>query len=492
MRIPFGEYLPDQPPYDNAGLTVASNCLPISNHFRSMRGLQRYSNNGLNGVCKGFFVGRDKSGNVYTYAGDTSDLFSMVNSSFTAVSRTAGGAYNVGSNDHWEFAQWGERVVATDYADAVQMIDFGATAFSSLSGCVSKARHLAVVGDFLVLGNVTDYSSGVAMPNRVQWSGLDNIGTWAPSASTQADGQTLYGDGGWIQRIVGGTKGIIVQERSIWQMSYIGAPYVFRFDEIEPGKGTPAPMSVVIVGSNFFYLGQDDFYIFSNSVSANLGHGKVYQTFIDSVDQSNIHRVYGMADMKAPIIFWAYPSTDAINGNPDKILVYNYVVNKWAGPINVTIELLCNMRAEGYTLDTLDTLNASVDALPYSLDATAYMGGTLNFGAMDTGHYLNTFNGADLTAVFETGDRQIEEGKKYLINIARPMVEGVSASASVAVSGRVRTKDPISYGPDVAVNSEGEAPVDNEARYHRFRTTVADGFTHASGIEVYGGVGGEY
>lgn len=492
MIIKLGEYMPDLAPVDNPGLSVAKNCLPFANHYRSMPNISTYSLNGLANTAKGFFAGRDKAGNVYQYAGDASALYRLSTSTWYDSTRVSG-AYNTAADDHWEFAQWGEQVVATNYTDDLQAITFGQSNFAAVSGSPPKARHLGIVRDFLVLGNVTDYSSGAAVPTRIHWSGFDNIAQWTPGvASTQCDYQDLKGNGGWVQRIVGGERGVIIQERSIQVMTYVGPPVIFQIDEIEPGKGTQAPNSVIVNGSRIFYLGQDDFYMFSGGQSLGIGHDRIYQTFIDSFDNTYPERVWGGTDPYKPFVFWAYPASGNVGGNPNRIIVYNWATNKWAGPIEITIETFCNMLTEGYTLDSLDSLSSSIDALAYTLDSRFYMGGTLNMGAFDSNHYLNTFGGSDLTAVFETGDKLLVPGKRMLVTNTRPLIEGGSASVSVAVSGRNKTTESASFSSVVSMNSEGECPVDSEGRYHRFRINVADGFTHASAIEIEAGIGGKY
>jgi hypothetical protein len=196
----------------------------------------------------------DKDGNSFNYAGDISDLYRLADTTWTNATRATSGNYSVAEEDFWEFAQWGERVLATNFVNDIQAITAGASNFATLAGTPPKARHMAVVRDFLVLGNVTDYSTGASVANRVHWSGFNNIETYEPAAATQADYQDLQGSGGHVQKVVGGEYGIIFQERSIWRMTYVGSPLVFQFDEVERGRGTPVPGSVVNYGSTIFYL----------------------------------------------------------------------------------------------------------------------------------------------------------------------------------------------------------------------------------------------
>lgn len=492
MQVTFGEWLPDLPPQANPGLVTAKNCLPYATHYEGLPSVVNYTATPLAQRCRGFIYAKDNTGNAYSFAGDISDLYKLSGVTWTVASRTAD--YSTANADNWEFAQWGETVVATNYTDDVQTIALTGSNFAALSGSPPKARHLAVVRDFMVLGNCLDYSSGASVPNRVHWSAFNDNTSWTPAAATQCDFQDLYGEAGWIQRVIGGEFGLIFQERAITKMTYIGSPWIFQFDRIVSNQGTPCPNSVIQHGTNVYFLGQDDFYLFNGVGIQGIGGNRVYNTFIADYDPSYYYRVSAAVDPINPFIIWAYPSKTATGGNPDKLLIYNYQSQKWAFA-EINVEILCTQQQAGYTLDGLDALSATyatLDLLPESLDSRIWMGGALNMGAFNTDHNLASFTGNDMTAVFETGERQLIPGKRALITNTRPSVDGISASVSVAISSRNRAKDAVTTSSPVVVNSEGEAPIMNEARYHRFKVTVADNFDKALGLEVEASPGGQY
>jgi hypothetical protein len=490
LIIEFGEYLPDLPRLGNPGLVKAQNCIPYANSYRPFPSSTFYSANRLSNEALGFLSARDKEGNTYTYAGDTSSLYRLSNSTWIDASRTAD--YSTASDDHWEMVKWGEKVIATNYTDDIQEITMAASNFAALAGTPPKARHMDIVKDFLVLGNVTDYSSGAAVPNRVHWSGFDNIETWAPAAATQADYQDLQGNGGWIQKIVGGEYGVIFQEKAIWRMTYIGSPIVFQFDQIETEKGTPSPNSVVKVGNNIYYLGHDGFYVFNGAHSKNISHNRIYKTFIDDLAENYKNNIISAADPAVPIILWAYPDSNAVNGRPNKVLIYNWAIDRWSLLEGISyIQSIGIFRGEGYTLDDLDTISTDLDALPYSLDSREWMGNTLNLAFFDQKKYLKTFSGADLTATWETGERQLIQGRRATVVNSTPLVD--SASSITVASGTKTLRDSTpTYNTAVTINADGECPMIAEGRYHSFRVVASGGFKQAQGLNIEATPGGRY
>ncbi len=490
IPIDFGEYLPDQPPLGNPGLIRATNVLPYARQYKSFPGLVAYSD-ALGTAANGSISALAKDGSVYNYCGDTSDLYRLSVSTWDDATRASGGSYNTASDDAWEFAKWGERIIATNYTDVIQDITMGASNFATLAGTPPKARHMAVVRDFLVLGNVTDISSGASRPNRVHWSGFDNVETWAPAIATQADYQDLQGDGGWIQKVVPGEYGLIFQERSIWRMTYIGSPIVFQFDEIGQGIGTPAPNSVVKHGNRVFYLGQDDFYMLMDGVAPqSIGAERVYKTFLNDYDSTYYYKVWAEVDPANTLVFWAYPGAANVGGRPNKLLVYNWTANRWAGPIDIETEILGRFQAPGYTLDGLDAVSADLDALPHSLDSKLWTAGAMNLAAFDSTHKLNTFTGAALNALLETGDRQIMGGKRSTITNTRPVIE--QGTGTVQVGARNNYTSSPTFSAVTSVNADGEAPLISEGRYHRFRVNTSGEFDSTQGLEAEVAPGGRY
>jgi hypothetical protein len=238
-----------------------------------------------------------------------------------------------------------------------------------------------------------------------------DVTDWTVSPSTQANFYDLNSSDGWVKQIVGGEYGVIFQERAITRMDYIGSPSVFQMSKIESNRGTQAPGSVVKVGNFIAYLGLDGFYIFDGNQSAPIGTNKIDKTFYADLDSSYFDRICSAVDSSKQIIYWAYPNADAIDGNPNRILCYNYSPNatkRWSLiDSGIDIEALFTSFSEGYTLDSLDAISTSIDALEFSLDSRVWTGDDLLLSAFNSTHKLANFTGSALTATIETQEAQI-------------------------------------------------------------------------------------
>ena len=474
--IPAGEWLPDQPEYGNKGALVAKNVIPGINGYGPVNSLSE-AYGALNARAQGHFSCKDKSANTYNYAGTISKLYSLTGGSWSDLSASV---YTTPADTFWEFAQWNETVIATNGVDVLQRASLGATAFIVLPGAPPVAKHIGVVKDFVVLGNTTDN------PNEVRWSAINNSESYTITVATQADNQYLYGDGGSIQRVVGGEFGTIFQEKQIVRMQYVGPPAVFQFEVIDRNRGALTPGAVIPVGDLSFYLSDSGFYVFDGSKSFPIGDQKVDKFFFQTVDLSYISRMHGAADPERKIATWVFPGSGSSAGTPNKALFYNWGIQRWSYA-EFNSECLAQFLSPGYTLEQLDTFG-TVETLSASMDSRQWTGGRLSFGAFTTNHKIGTFSGTVLTGTVDTGEVAHKQGRRSLVTNTRPIVEG--NSATVAVGSRNLLSASPMFGNAISQTASGYCPQRVDARYHRYRISTSD-FDWIQGVEVEVEPGGE-
>ncbi len=485
--VPFGEWLPDLPIFTNPGATVVKNVVPDANSYRSFPNLAVYAAS-LGSACKGAIIARDTGGNYMQYVGDTSALYVNAGMSWSNVTRLAG-SYNTPSDDYWEFVQFGSRIIGVNgaNADVPQAITAGAANFIDLPGAPPRARHIATIRDFVVLGNL---SATATSPQMVRWCAINNPDSWTADAATMADFQDLPGDGGWIQKIVGGEYGTIFQERAIYRMTFVGSPLIFQFDKIQTNIGAYAPQSVVNYRNVSFFLSEDGFYMFDGSNVTPIGNGKVDQTFFADLDVAFVHRVHAVVDATRKIVIWAYPGAGNTGGNPNRLLIYNWAYRRWSRIEDVNVELILRAITGTYTLDGLDAVNTNIDLLGASLDDAQWRTGNLLLAAFDGNHQLSMFNGSAMPATLETAEHQFNRGPDGLTYVTevRPVAEGLSASLTLAVATRNVLTESATFATSVTPNSTGFASVRSTGRFHRFRLSTSNnsGFDHLSGVDVTG------
>ena len=481
--INFGEFLPDQPALNNPGATEAKNVIPAATGYRCFKDLSALSGAATNKIL-GMFSGKDDSGNAALYAGDSGKLYKMnaADSSLTDLSK--GGGYSTAGDDRWRFVQFGETLLATNYDDAIQTGTVASgSAFADLSGTPPKAKFIAVVRDQVMLGYTNDGVDG-EKPYRLWWSGVNSATSWT-SGTALSDYQDVA-DAGDCTGLVGGEYAIALFERAIVRLSFVGAPLVYQVDRLTNQRGCSVPGSVASVGSGLvFFLSDDGFYMLRGQDLVPIGAEKINRWFLDRFKVADKENVVSAVDPINQNVIWAFPSTASATGENDEILVYNYNLNRWSYA-EVDCTALSQLFTAGYTLEQLDNINSSIDALPASLDDALYKGGSFFFaGAKDK--KVHSFTGDCLDATIETGEFQVSPGKRSLINNVIPYLtnkSGQSPTVSVAVGSRSRQIDQPTFTSASAINTDGYCPVRSHGGFHRVRMSVTGDWEVAQGVDV--------
>jgi len=483
--IEFGDLQADLPTYQNSGALVVDNVLPLAKGYKSLAGFQALSGTGLTGSALGLFTSFSASGST-NYAGDATKLYQM-DSSLVFQDKSKAGGYNnsttENARDFWAFTQFGSNIIATNFADNIQKFEEGVdSAFSDLVSL--KAKYIAVIRDFVVAGYTTE--SSTTYNQRVKWSGINDSSTWTPSQATQSGFQDIVGSHGNIQAIVGGeSAGVIFMEKAIYRMEYVGTPLIFQFNKIADNIGAFAPKSVASYGNMVFFLAQDGFYKLTGGQQLTpIGNGKVDNFFFDDLS-SNLDGISSAVDPNNSIVVWSYRGSGATGTTNNKLLIYNYAVDKWSTGSGQDLQFIASASQEAFnTLESLDVLG-DLDNLPRSLDSYFYREGVVGLAGFNSANKFGKFISNSLSATIDTREFEGAEGKRSTLINCRPIVDGTTnTSVTITPITRQSQLDTTTTGSAISTNDTGTCPLRSTSRYHRIRVNVTGNFNTLSGVDI--------
>ena len=481
MIIPFSDWSPDGADFGSGSVKI-TNAVPAQRSFQPFPSLDVFTA-ALTAYPRGGIEAFDKDDASHLYIGDETILYELDTSDFTwtTVSKAAT-AYTTAAGEVWNFARWENKVLATNFADVPQQIVMGAANYTDLTTDF-KARNIAVIGDFVVASNTWDSTDG-NVPNRVRWSAIGDETDWTVSASTLSDYRDLT-TGGPIKKIVGGEVGIIVSERSIFRMSFVGAPVVFQIDEILPQIGTVTAGSVTSLGDDVYLISDQGFILISGNGTGKveIGAGRVDQWFFGEYDSDYPHKVFSMPDPTNNRILWCFPGSGNSGGTPNKIIVYDKTFDKWA-LIEQDVEMIMKSKGVAITLDGLDAYGfTDIDAMEISLDSGAFKSLASKIAAFNTSKKMGFFGGQNMTATFETGEVELNPGAKTALNAFGPLVDGGTVTAEIGQ--RSTQSEAVTWGGSLTQSSTGRFTKRANDNYHRFRLTVSgNSWTDAIGVQI--------
>ncbi|NBS71445.1 hypothetical protein EBT31_21420 [bacterium] len=162
-----------------------------------------------------------------------------------------------------------------------------------------------------------------------------------------------------------------------------------------------------------------------------------------------------------------------------QLLVYNWSTDKWSHG-DTTADYISTIATSGTDLEALSALYPTLDTVPASLDSRVWVGGKLLAGGVD-GAKIISFGGAALGAELQTGDIEAQ-GLETLATLARPIIDG--GSATVAIASRKRLDGNISYASPVDADSDNRVSLRSRGKYHRLSVVPTGNWSTAVGTDL--------
>ena len=327
-----------------------------------------------------------------------------------------------------------------------------AVALSGISGAVEvptiglqvitseKDRHLIVLG----ADPVEDSSrSGSSDPMLVAFSDQENALDFQ-ARSTNTAGELRLSSG---SKIIGAVKArqeiLIWTDTALYSMQFIGPPYTFGINLINENTGLMAPKAAVTGPTGVFWMGYDNFYVYTGSIQ------KVPCTVLGYVfndyNSNQAYKTHAFSNTQFDEVGWFYCSGDS--SEIDRYVIYNYSEKVWSYG----------------QLERHAWLDAGVEPYPIAtLDAYLY--------EQETGYDAD---GSPMTNVYiESSDFDIGDGEQFaFINRMIPDIRFLSNSDAGQVNFVLKTRN--FPGDSLSTNSTSVITSSTEQSYVRARARQA-------------------
>lgn len=499
--IPWGPWKPDVSDYNGQHTQRAENVFPRGDGYGPVPDLAALTT-ALPAACRGAFLALNTDGTISVFAGTATDLYKLNNTdlSWENVSNpdsgvlledgssllllesgdnllleSSGDPYAVPAANQWQFAQLGSVVVAVNGANNPQAYTLGTSAnFADLGGSPPIASYVTVINEFIVLSGLT------ANPFRIQWSARSSATGWT-SGTNESDFQD-FTDGGVVRGVAGGEFGVVFQDNAMRNMIYQpGSAVIFSFDRIAEGKGLSAPYSLVKAGERIFFKSATGFEMMvPGGQPTPIGRERFDRTIDAELDTGAVNLIIGAYEPDSSRIYWSFKSTTGTAGLFNRILVWDFVLERGALITGISGEYMTALAAPALTLEGLDASFPSIDAMSVSLDDIPSNFSTqLTLFASD--HTAGFLSGSYLEATLETAETAGD--RRTLVNAVRPDTD--AGTVYSALLTRTRLADIASTSSEVAMDSLGFAFHRIDARLIKYRNRIpaATQWSFSIGVE---------
>ena len=414
--------------------------------------------------CRGAVYVRTAAGNYVIIAGTSTHLYRLNTTNYTWTDISGAAApYNVPLQDSWTFTRFGDKLIAHNLSDPIQVYDIeAATPFTNLAGSPPKAKYSWVSGDFLILG----YLEGTNGQKTVKWSGLNNIEWWTEGEKGSDVQELPEGD-----EIMGGfadTGGFNVIQRAAMQYFPFSPDSGFTFTRtvLNAKQGTLAPRSIVSIGpGRFFYLSEDGF--FGGVNRQPIGAERVDEWFLTQVDQTYLGDVQGSADPYNKIVWWKYRG---LNGSFYR-LGYDWQLDRWC-TTDLQVGEMMSLATPGITWDGLDAFYATIADASEAFDSRLFSGGRPTFATFTPDNKLAWFTGASLQATIDTYEIEFDSVNRTFLRGARVITDAPLSTFSLQDGVKAYHGEATTWSASEVPNRAGLINFRQDGRLHKLRLVI--------------------
>ena len=166
---------------------------------------------------------------------------------------------------------------------------------------------------------------GTQDPLLIRFSNQEDPLTWFPTATNTA-GDLRIGSGSKIVTAVETRQQILVfTDESVHAMQFLGPPFTFGINQISENTTIAGSMAAVAVDDTVFWMGAEEFYVYSGSVQKLPCTVRDYVFNDFNTDQKE--KVFAGLNSSFSEIWWFYPSSSSTE--LDRYVVYNYEQRVW-------------------------------------------------------------------------------------------------------------------------------------------------------------------
>ena len=240
----------------------------------------------------------------------------------------------------WSLDNWGEDIIANRRGGTIYYWDADASTTplraTKVSGATNSTpttvnsivvspndRHLIALGANQF--GTTASPTGTYDPMTVRWADQEDYTNWIPSKSSTS-GEVILTDG---TRIMGGIRSRnavnIFTDNSLWQMQFVGPPFVFKFSQAGTNCGLISPHSGVDYDGRTYWMDYDNFYVFDGTVRKL--DCTVRRHIYDNINMDQKDKVFAGVNSEFTEVIWLYPSKDS--SDCDSYVIFSPEENYW-------------------------------------------------------------------------------------------------------------------------------------------------------------------
>jgi len=236
----------------------------------------------------------------------------------------------------WSHDNFGEDLLlnprdgAIFYWDKSNGLSTRAVLLSSLSGAsnvptIAKQIMVSDLDRHIIAFGCNALGTTTQDPLLIRFGSQESLTEFTPDTTNTAGDLRLSSGSTFVQAVETKQQILVYTDRSLFSMRFIGPPFTFGLQELSKNITIMSPKSAVAVDDVVFWMGKDNFYIYTGQTQ-QIACTVKDKVFLD-LNYSQSDKIFGGVNSQWSEVWWFYPSLNSESN--DKYVIYNYANQSW-------------------------------------------------------------------------------------------------------------------------------------------------------------------
>lgn len=183
-----------------------------------------------------------------------------------------------------------------------------------------RDRHI------IAFGCDDEFSIGTQDPMLIRFSSQESLVDWETRPDNTAGSLRLSSGSEIVCAVETRQQVLVFTDTTLYAMQFLGPPFTFGINALSENITIMSPKAAVAVQDRVFWMGQNEFYVYTGAVSRQTCMVRDY--IFGDIDKSQTEKVHAGVNSEHSEVWWFYPSING-GGDVDKYVIYNFIEDVW-------------------------------------------------------------------------------------------------------------------------------------------------------------------
>lgn len=163
--------------------------------------------------------------------------------------------------------------------------------------------------------------------NQLDACDIGDDDDWTPATDSEAWSDVIEGAEEFISAVQVQGVVLLFTRNQVWQNRYVGKPRIRTTKKLDVTDGIIAPMAMVSVAGNAYFMGHNDLYVTDGVNVAPIPNNTLKRWLFDDINITQAWKSFAWVNRKFNEVWFHFPKGS--NNEPSHVVKYNYLTGEF-------------------------------------------------------------------------------------------------------------------------------------------------------------------